>query len=85
MGTFCAHSKPFRRALLVCRVRSSGTKASYFSEDGIGISSPGEGFGILVVVSEIVTDGRLELANTSEGAAPNSTFGQQAKEAFELV
>lgn len=51
---FYPPSDAYFNKFLVSRVRSSYTKALDLFEDGVGIGSPVERFGILVVVGQIV-------------------------------
>ena len=59
--------------------------ASDFFEDVRGFRGPDEGFWILVVVVDVVTDGHDELFQVLEDAAPQLVFGQVSEEAFDHI
>ena len=57
----------------------------HFFEDVSGGGGPGEGFGVLVVLGEIVVDGRLQFGDALEDAPADGVLGDFGEEAFDLV
>ena len=51
----------------------------------MGGSGPDEGFGIGIVVLQVVFDGGFEVSDAAKHAAPNGILGDQAKEALDQI
>ena len=54
-------------------------------DDGIGVSGPEEGFGIVVGLPQEAVDGGLEIGDSLEHAALESTSGQLGEEALDRI
>jgi len=54
-------------------------------DDLVGIGSPGEGLGLLVVGGDEAVDGGLEVYDALEDAAPEPAFGEYGEEALDRV
>ncbi len=70
---------------LVSCPRSSLAKSADLVQDDVGRRSPDEGRAVLVVVRQIVVNGRLKGRHTLEGAAANPSSRDRREEAFDLI
>ena len=51
----------------------------------MGGRGPGERLGVCIVVVEVTTDTFLEVGNAVEDSASDGVFGDETKEAFDLI
>lgn len=56
-----------------------------FCEDLFGGFGPDEGFGVGIVVFEVLVNGRFEFGDGGEDAATDALLGDQAEEALDLI
>ena len=59
--------------------------SALFGEDGIGGLGPHEGFGLGIVLIEVVMDRVLEVGHAGEGAAPDAPGGDLGEDALDEV
>ena len=59
--------------------------ARHFFEDSGGGSGPDEGFGVGIVVIEVLLDGGFEFGDALEDTAANAVLGDPAKETLDLI
>ena len=61
------------------------THAADFGKDFLGRFCPDEGFGVGIVMVEVVVDGCFEFGHRGENTAPDAVMSDQAEEALDLV
>src|SRR6266849_5955233 len=71
-------------ALVSCP-RSSFAESADLVQDDIGGRGPDERRAVLVVVGQVVVNGRFKRRHTLEGTAANPSSGDRRKEAFHLI
>ena len=56
-----------------------------FVEDFVGCGGPDERLWACIVVVQVTSDAFFEVGNAVEGSASDGVFGDETKEAFDLV